>query len=79
MSERIINNSNLLFNISFSAEYSFFVNETVICHNYRYGSKEKPYLIYEVHTTSGLGVMVNVLLAMFPTKKKVYAFVTRYD
>lgn len=50
MSERIINNPDLVFNICFSDECSFFLNGTVNRHNCRYWSDENPHLFHEVHT-----------------------------
>lgn len=50
MSDRIINNPNLLFNVCFSDECSFFINGTVNRHNCRYWSDNNPRLFHEVHT-----------------------------
>lgn len=50
MSERIINDPNLVFNICFSDECSFFLNGIVNRHNCRYWADENPHIIHEVRT-----------------------------
>lgn len=50
MTEKIIVNPNLIKNICFSDECTFFLNGSVNKHNVRYWSDENPYIFREGHT-----------------------------
>jgi len=50
MSHRLINNANLLFNICFSDECTFYLHGAVNRHNCRYWSDSNPHLFREVHS-----------------------------
>lgn len=50
MSQRLIDNPDLLFNICFSDECTFYLNGAVNRHNCRYWDDSNPHLMQEVHT-----------------------------